>query len=96
MDENITYLPALYLLQNFQRVRYGRIIIDNLISFLKENNSDEIVLLAHKDAFWAISFYQKNSFEIISYEHEEIKLYRNCLLENYALRNTVLMRRILR
>lgn len=93
INDCTVYLVAIYLLTLYQRKGYGRAALDNLLDSFTETGYDEVVLLVHKDAGWAIDFYGKNGFEKITGDLESIKSYAGHGMEKYALPSTVLMRK---
>lgn len=90
LEEGIVYLMALYLQREYQGKGIGKIIMDKLKAFFQNKGNNEIVLLAHKDAKWAISFYEKQGFNFISGLEIDIRSYANTQLEKYYLKNSVL------
>lgn len=66
-----------------------------MIAILKACEKDEVVLLAHKDATWAIDFYRKNSFDIISGKEDIIEEYAESVINTIYLPNTLLMSKYL-
>jgi ribosomal protein S18 acetylase RimI-like enzyme len=95
LTKNITYIVALYLLKEYQRRGLGTVILNIFINSLYQSGKDEVVLLAHKDATWAIDFYRKNSFDIISGEEDIIRAYADSALNKLYLPNTLLMSKYL-
>lgn len=91
LNQVYTYLTELYIKSNFRRKGYGKEIIKRFIEERSEDKIEEIILLAHKNAFWAVDFYKKCGFEIISSDFEEIKLYKDGILSLYIIPSTVLM-----
>lgn len=91
LNEIYTYLTALYIKSDFRRKGYGKEIIERFIVERNKEKIEEVILLAHKDAFGAVYFYQKCRFEIISSDFEKIKLYKDGILSLYAIPSTVLM-----
>lgn len=90
LKEGIVYLMALYLQREYQGKGIGKIVMDKLKDFFQNKGNNEIVLLAHKDAKWAISFYEKQGFNFISGLEIDIRSYANTQLEKYYLKNSVL------
>lgn len=93
LNEETVYLVALYLMIDFQRQGYGKKIINDLIRLQKVRGIRKVVLLVHKEAIWAINFYSKNDFIILADNEEDIKNYKNGILEKYALSNTLLLKK---
>lgn len=92
LDKDITYLVALYFHAEQQRKGYGKVALEILKEKNKSRGCKEIILLAHNEATWAVSFYLKNGFEVISYHEDEIRAYNNGILRSMYLPNTVLMK----
>lgn len=90
LADDIVYLMALYLLREYQGMGIGKLVMGKLISTFQNKSKNEIVLLAHKDAKWAISFYEKQGFNLISEIEADIKNYANGLLEKHYIKNSVL------
>ena len=96
LNKNIIYLAGLYLLSNQQRKGYGKEIIEKLIKRYKKQGYEEITLLVHKDAYWAISFYKKNNFKVETDNMERIKKYADGAMEEFAISSTILMKKIIK
>ena len=90
LKDGVIYLMALYLLREYQGKGIGKSVMDKLNAKFKNMSNNEIVLLAHKDANWAISFYEKQGFNFISGLEIDIRSYANTQLEKYYLKNSVL------
>lgn len=90
LTKSTTYLVALYIDFDIQRFGYGKKIMESLLADLKSNNVDKLILLVHKDAMWAKSFYERVGFAYISDEEDVIKNYDNGILKDLYLRNTEL------
>jgi len=91
LSEQTLYLVACYIHSDFQNKGLGSLVIEYLISSLKELHIKEIVLLVHKKAVWAQQFYLKNGFMVVSDERDQIISYDNGIMENDYLDDTVLM-----
>lgn len=85
LDEATSYLVALYFHNQYQGKGYGSKVLDQL--------NITLLLLVHKNATWAIQFYKKNGFNIITKEALEIKNYQEGLLKKWYLKDTILMKR---
>ncbi len=81
-NEKSLYLVAIYLHQSHQRSGIGSIILEELVRNYRSAGYDEIVLLVHKEAVWAKSFYLKNQFKYVSSSELDIKSYGNGILSN--------------
>jgi Acetyltransferases len=90
LRDGIVYLMALYLQREYQGKGIGKIVMDKLKDYFHKKGNNEIVLLAHKDAKWAISFYEKQGFNFISRLEMDIKGYANTQLEKHYITSTVL------
>lgn len=95
IDEEVTYMVALYFLMDQQRQGLGRKTINQLVDTLSKRGIKEIVLLVHKDAYWAVNFYKNNGFETVTEDLEEIKKYADSRMEAFALPSTILMKKML-
>lgn len=91
LDNDTLYLTALYLLANYQRQGYGRLILDAIEEDAYQAGVKTIVLLVHSEATWAINFYGKNGFEVIETEESKMKKYADNRMANYVLPSTILM-----
>jgi ribosomal protein S18 acetylase RimI-like enzyme len=91
INKNITYLVALYLLKGYQRRGIGKKVLNMLTKTLYQSGKGEVVLLAHKNATWAIDFYRENRFDIVADEEDKIKAYANSCMNRFYLPNTLLM-----
>lgn len=96
LNKNTVYLVALYLLLDYQGKGYGSRVVNKLISDYKKNDYEEIIILVHKDANWAINFYKSVNFEIVTNDIETIKGYANGIMKKYAITSTILMRQKLK
>ena len=96
ITESTRYLIAFYLHSAYQRKGIGEQILNTLVNLLETDNYEEIVLLVHKKATWAINFYLKNDFEILGKSKEKIQDYKNGILNKYYIRDTILMGKRLR
>ncbi len=93
LNKKLIYLVGLYLLLDYQRQGYGGVILNNFLEELTASGYEEIILLAHKKAHWAITFYKNNRFELISSNFETTKNYAGGLMWDFALPAAVLMKR---
>lgn len=90
VNHDTTYLVALYLNYELQRDGYGKKIITALVNQIKSESFKKIILLVHKDAYWAKSFYEKVGFNYLSNEEDFIRGYDNRILEKLYISNTEL------
>ena len=86
---------AIYLLSEYQRLGLGCIVLGHIAHMCRENNMNKIMLLVHKEAHWAINFYESNGYEISVKTEEEIKKYNSNILEKLYIGNTYLMTKAL-
>ncbi len=93
LNQGKIYLVALYLLEEFQRSGISQKTIDLLVQQSESHDINEIMLLVHSEASWAINFYQKNGFELIATNEQDIKNYDSGILEKLCIGNTYLMTR---
>ena len=75
----IAYITALYLLLNYQRQGHGQKTIKTLLRDLEASNYEKTILLTNNRAYWAINFYLKNDFKIMSRNNRLIKKYAELL-----------------
>jgi len=61
-----------------------------MIKKVNESYSEKLLLLAHKKAYWAIEFYRKYGFQVISENMEEILKFEP-MMNEYYIRDTILM-----
>lgn len=87
------YLAAFYLLDKYQNKGIGVQVLNLYINQLRKKGILKILLVAHREASWAINFYNKNEFIKIDKEEDVIK--EHSILHNYLTHNTVLMCRYL-
>lgn len=90
LSNEVQYLVGLYILSKYQRKGLGNQIIDKLISDYK-GDYEQIILLAHKDAYWAENFYLRNGFTQIA-ENKEQAVYQYKFMEQLYIENTLMMR----
>jgi len=84
-------LIALYLLPEHQRKGYGTKVLNMVVDSLSQKGIKEVILLVHQKAYWAINFYVKNGFRIITTNEDEIRTYANSTMERYVISSTILM-----
>ena len=82
LDKNKTRLHKIYLLPEAQGKGAGKLLIDTIENLSKVNHSEAISLNVNKFNK-ALSFYQKNGFEIVS--EEDIELDFGYLMEDYKM-----------
>lgn len=90
LNDQVVYLKALYLDPQYIGKKIGSSVMDQLIRRYQSLGYREMVLLVHKDAFWAIKFYEFKGFTGISCENGFICQYKNGLLKNHLISNTIL------
>jgi|Deesub1362A_J573_1020465.scaffolds.fasta_scaffold01767_6 ribosomal protein S18 acetylase RimI-like enzyme len=91
LTPEIAYLIALYLLPEHQRKGYGTKVLNMVVDSLSQKGIKEVILLVHQKAYWAINFYVKNGFRIITTNEDEIRTYANSTMERYVISSTILM-----
>jgi ribosomal protein S18 acetylase RimI-like enzyme len=91
LNEEITYMLAFYFLPEYHNQGYGTKALELIFKSLKEKNIIQMILLAHKLANWAINFYLKNGFKIITDKESIIKNYANKTMSNHYVSDTFLM-----
>lgn len=96
LTSQVVYMAAFYLHNEYHSLHFGSRTLEKLCSLLEVDGYSEMVLFAHQSAYWAINFYQKNGFEIVTKDSQEISHYRQGILAGYFLPKPVLMRRDLK
>lgn len=71
-NDHVVWISELYVDPDSQGKGAGRILIDFVISFAKDNNCEVVALETHVKADWAINFYKNLDFEIVN-EKMDIK-----------------------
>jgi GNAT superfamily N-acetyltransferase len=82
LDDQVTRLHKIYLLPEAQGKGAGRLLIDAVVAYAKENHSKTLSLNVNRFNK-AISFYEKLGFEIVG--KEDIELDHGYLMEDYKL-----------
>ncbi|MFO7952455.1 MAG: GNAT family N-acetyltransferase [Bacillota bacterium] len=95
LNRKIMYLVGMFLLLDYQRQGYGSLTLKKYLEKLQAGGYEEAILLAHKKASWALDFYSKNRFTILSGNYEEIKNYGSGAMRAFALPAAYLMKRSL-
>lgn len=86
-----TYLVALYLLYDTQRQGFGNEVMNIIIKKTIDQGDNELLLLVHCEATWAISFYKKYGFRLICKNEADIKAFDSGILDKFYIPNTYLM-----
>ena len=94
ITKEISYLVALYFHSNYQRQGIGGKTMSRLYDRLRCKGFKEIVLLVHKEAYWAVNFYKKEDFEIVGETKNEMLDYLP-QMEKEILPSTYLMTKII-
>lgn len=90
LNTDTVYLVALYISYDNQRKGYGKLIVDYIKKEFKLGGYTTICLLVHKGAKWAIDFYKNVGFQHVSAEEELIRNYKDGMLSQLYLPNTIL------
>jgi len=93
LNQKVMCLVGLFLLLAYQRQGYGSLVLEKFLEKLQVEGYEEAILLAHKKAHWALDFYSKNQFAILSGNYEEIKNYAGGAMRAFALPAAYLMKR---
>ena len=93
LDKKIMYLVGLFLLLDYQRQGYGSLTLKKYLEELQADGYEEVILLTHKKADWALNFYSRNNFTIHSGNYEEIKNYAGGRMRSFALPAAYLMKK---
>ncbi len=75
LSPRMAYLSALYLLPAYQRQGLGQLVMQQVESNYKNKAFQEIVLLVHRQATWALAFYQSIGYQMAATEPAAIKRY---------------------
>ncbi|MDD5152240.1 MAG: GNAT family N-acetyltransferase [Flavobacterium sp.] len=81
-DKNATRLHKLYLLPESQGKGMGKLLIDSVVAFAKENQSEVISLNVNKFNK-TYTFYKKMGFEVVA--EEDLEIGNGYLMEDYKM-----------
>ncbi|GGA71808.1 N-acetyltransferase [Flavobacterium palustre] len=81
-NNHTTKIHKIYILPETQGKGIGKLLIDSIAEFAKENNSDRLLLNVNRFNK-ALTFYQKLGFEIV--EEINIELDHGYLMEDYIM-----------
>jgi ribosomal protein S18 acetylase RimI-like enzyme len=82
-NENTTKIHKIYILPETQGKGIGKLLIDTIAEFAKQNNSGSLLLNVNRFNK-ALTFYQKLGFEII--QEVNIELEHGYLMEDYVMK----------
>ena len=85
-DGNTTKIHKIYILPETQGKGIGKLLIDTITQFAKENNSTSLLLNVNRFNI-ALTFYQKLGFKII--EEIDIELEFGYLMEDYVMEKEI-------
>jgi len=85
-NNHTTKIHKIYILPETQGKGIGKLLIDSIAEFAKENNSDRLLLNVNRFNK-ALTFYQKLGFEII--EEIDIELDQGYLMEDYVMEKKI-------
>ncbi|RVT76523.1 GNAT family N-acetyltransferase [Flavobacterium sufflavum] len=85
-NENTTRIHKIYILPETQGKGIGKLLIDSVAQFAKENNATTLLLNVNRFNK-ALTFYQKQGFEII--EEIDIELEYGYLMEDYVMEKRI-------
>ncbi|MBA0882392.1 GNAT family N-acetyltransferase [Flavobacterium undicola] len=85
-DGNTTKIHKIYILPETQGKGIGKLLIDSVAQFAKENNATTLLLNVNRFNK-ALTFYQKLGFEII--EAIDIELEYGYLMEDYVMEKRI-------
>ncbi len=91
ITESVTYLMMLYFFPKYQRKGYGKTALNLLINKLKKRDVANLILLVNQQADWAISFYNKQNFQVISQNQATIENYCEAKMKPFYVPGTMLM-----
>jgi len=83
---NTTKIHKIYILPETQGKGIGKLLIDTIAQFAKENNSNSLLLNVNRFNK-ALTFYQKIGFKII--EEIDIELEHGYLMEDYVMEKEI-------
>lgn len=83
---NTTKIHKIYILPETQGKGIGKLLIDSIAQFAKENNSNSLLLNVNRFNK-ALTFYQKLGFEIV--EEIDIELEHGYLMEDYVMEKEI-------
>lgn len=86
LDDKSIRLNTIYLLPEAQGKGLGKLLIDAVVGCAKDNNSKVLSLNVNRFNK-AVSFYQKQGFEIV--EKEDIELDHGYLMKDYKLEKNI-------
>jgi ribosomal protein S18 acetylase RimI-like enzyme len=89
--ENFAYIGYFYIKPPFQGQNYGRALMNFLELHAKLEKIQKICLFANNRADWAIKFYKKLGFRIISEDKQEILSFNGGILSRFYEQNAFLM-----
>lgn len=69
------YMAALHFLAEHQRKGYGSRALQQLEPYYRSKGFQEMLLLAHHQADWAVKFYQRNAYQIVAEQELSILTY---------------------
>ncbi len=95
LDSEVVYLAAFYLHNDYHRMRLGSMALEEFVTDLRGDGYKELLLFAHQEAYWAVNFYLKHDFEMVTANSLEIRTYKGGILADYFLPKPILMRRFL-
>ncbi len=85
-NKKSTKIHKIYILPEAQGKGIGKVLIDEIAQFAKENNSNTLILNVNRFNK-ALTFYQKLGFEII--EEIDIELEHGYLMEDYVMEKKI-------
>ncbi len=86
LDKKVTRLHKLYLLPETQGKGIGKLVLDSIVTFSKENESERISLNVNKFNK-AFSFYKKMGFEVVA--EEDLEIGNVYLMEDYKMEKRI-------
>jgi ribosomal protein S18 acetylase RimI-like enzyme len=91
ITKDVEYLMMLYFLPQYQHKGYGQTVLHLLINKLKHRHVSNLILLVNQQADWAVNFYRKENFQVISQNQEEIENYCEAKMKPFYVPSTMLM-----
>jgi RimJ/RimL family protein N-acetyltransferase len=77
------YLGYVYLHAQHTGRGYGKILLDHAKARATEKGMEQMILIAHPEAKWAIKAYQRYGFKILHKKRDDVLSWKNGLLKPY-------------
>ncbi|RZN56585.1 MAG: GNAT family N-acetyltransferase [Candidatus Methanomethylicota archaeon] len=87
--KDVTLIRHAYVIKEYQRKGIGSKLLKYLISLAK---TPEILVGTWKNTTWAIHFYEKHGFKLVSYEEKDKLLRKYWKIPDKQIENSVVLR----